>query len=194
MTQKLGDGFEFKKKACFVCGSLNYLIKDCNFYENKMVGKSVLNNKGRATGQREVRPVWNNAQRVNHKNFSTNLTYPHPRRNFGPSAVITNSGKVPVNTAKQNSPRAAASTSTARYVNIAASRPTMNGAKPSSNVFHKSHSTIRRSFNQRSTPKNSVLKEKVNTIKVNNVTTAGPKAVVSAIQGHKENDVKSSAC
>ncbi|GJV40672.1 hypothetical protein Tco_1419112 [Tanacetum coccineum] len=41
MTQKLGDGFEFNKKACFVCGSLNHLIKDCNFYENKMVGKSM---------------------------------------------------------------------------------------------------------------------------------------------------------
>ncbi|GJW42609.1 ribonuclease H-like domain-containing protein [Tanacetum coccineum] len=65
MTQKLGDGFEFNKKACFVCGSLNHLIKDCNFYENKMVGKSMLNNMGRVTGQREVRPVWNNAQRVN---------------------------------------------------------------------------------------------------------------------------------
>ncbi|GJW92799.1 retrovirus-related pol polyprotein from transposon TNT 1-94, partial [Tanacetum coccineum] len=35
--------------------------------------------------------------------------------------------------------------------------------------------------------------EKVNTAKVNNVTTAGTKAVVSAIQGHEENDVKSSA-
>ncbi|GKE78878.1 hypothetical protein Tco_1544998 [Tanacetum coccineum] len=57
MTQKLGDGFEFNKKACFVCGSLNHLIKDCNFYENKMVGKSVLNNMRRVTGQREVRPV-----------------------------------------------------------------------------------------------------------------------------------------
>ncbi|GJX26487.1 hypothetical protein Tco_0232783 [Tanacetum coccineum] len=61
MTQKLGDGFEFNKKACFVCGSLNHLIKDCNFYENKMVRKSVLNNMGRVTGQKEVRPVWNNA-------------------------------------------------------------------------------------------------------------------------------------
>ncbi|GKE51448.1 ribonuclease H-like domain-containing protein, partial [Tanacetum coccineum] len=61
MTQKLGNSFEFNKKACFVCGSLNHLIKDCNFYENKMVGKSMLNNIGRVTGQREVRPVWNNA-------------------------------------------------------------------------------------------------------------------------------------
>ncbi|GJU92454.1 putative ribonuclease H-like domain-containing protein [Tanacetum coccineum] len=90
MTQKLGNGFEFKKKACFVCGSLNHLIKDYNFYENKMVGKSVLNNKGMATGQREVRPICKNAQRVNHQN---KLTHPRPRWNFVSSAVITNSGK-----------------------------------------------------------------------------------------------------
>ncbi|GKA18120.1 putative ribonuclease H-like domain-containing protein [Tanacetum coccineum] len=44
MTQKLRDDFEFNKKAYFICGTLNHLIKDYNFYENKMVGKSVLNN------------------------------------------------------------------------------------------------------------------------------------------------------
>ncbi|GJX99997.1 ribonuclease H-like domain-containing protein [Tanacetum coccineum] len=151
--------FEFNKKACFVCGSLNHLIKDCNFYENKMVGKSMLNNMGRVAGQREVRPVWNNAQR----------------------------------TAKQSSLRAVVSNSTARYVNIAASRPTRNGAKLCSNVFHKSHSSVKRTIYQRTTPKNSDFKEKVNTAKVNNVTTARTKAVVSVVQGHEENAVKSSA-
>ncbi|GJQ96661.1 putative ribonuclease H-like domain-containing protein [Tanacetum coccineum] len=123
MTQKLGDGFEFNKKACFVCGSLNHLIKDCNFYENKMVGKSVLNNMGRVTGQREIRPVWNNAQRVNHQN---KFTHPHPKRNFVPTAVVTKSGQVPVNTAKQSSPRAATSISTARPVNTAAPKSKVN--------------------------------------------------------------------
>ncbi|GJR24564.1 ribonuclease H-like domain-containing protein [Tanacetum coccineum] len=49
MTQKLGNGFEFIKKSCFVCGSFNYLIKDCDFHDNKMVEKPVLNNKGRVT-------------------------------------------------------------------------------------------------------------------------------------------------
>ncbi|GJT73625.1 ribonuclease H-like domain-containing protein [Tanacetum coccineum] len=191
MTQKLRNGFEFNKKACFVCGSLNHLIKDYNFYENKMVGKSVLNNMRRITGQREVRPVWNNAQRVNHQN---KLTHPHPKRNFVPTAVLTKSGNVPVNTAKQSSPRAAVSNSTARYVNTVASRPTVNGAKPSSNVFHKSHSSVKRTFYQRTAPKNSDFKEKVNTAKVNNVTTAGTKAVVSVVQGHEANAVKSSAC
>ncbi|GKB59025.1 ribonuclease H-like domain-containing protein, partial [Tanacetum coccineum] len=88
--------------------------RDYNFYENKMVGKAVLNNMGRVTGQREVRPVWNNAQRVNHKN---KLTHPHPKRNFVPTAVATMSGLVPVNAAKQCSPRVAASISTARHGN-----------------------------------------------------------------------------
>ncbi|GJT40023.1 putative ribonuclease H-like domain-containing protein, partial [Tanacetum coccineum] len=52
MTQKLRNGFEFIKKACFVCGSFNHLIKDCDFHDNKMVEKPMLNNKGMITGQR----------------------------------------------------------------------------------------------------------------------------------------------
>nr|GEV68659.1 uncharacterized mitochondrial protein AtMg00810-like [Tanacetum cinerariifolium] len=100
-----------------------------------------------------------------------------------------------VSTAKQSSPRATSSTSTVRYVNTVATRPTVNGAKPSSNVFHKSHSPVIRTCNKRTTPKNSVLKEnKNNTAKVNNVTTVEAKAIVSAVQGNGKNAVKSSAC
>nr|GEY01563.1 ribonuclease H-like domain-containing protein [Tanacetum cinerariifolium] len=43
-------------------------------------------------------------------------------------------------------------------------------------------------------PKINDLKETINTAKINNVTTAGPKALVSVVQGSKENVVKSSAC
>nr|GEV42217.1 ribonuclease H-like domain-containing protein [Tanacetum cinerariifolium] len=104
-----------------------------------------------------------------------NIFYsPHTGRNFVPTTVITNSGKVQVNAAKQSSPRAATSTSTARYVNTAANRPTVNGTKPSSNVFHMSYSPVRRNFNQRTTPKHGDLKEKIN--------TAGTKAVADASQ------------
>ncbi|GJT30765.1 putative ribonuclease H-like domain-containing protein [Tanacetum coccineum] len=81
--------------------------RDCNFYENKMVGKSVLNNMGRVTGQREVRPVWNNSQRMNHQN---KLTHPHPKRNFVPIVVTTKSGPVPVNAAKPFNQKSAAET------------------------------------------------------------------------------------
>nr|GEX53019.1 retrovirus-related Pol polyprotein from transposon TNT 1-94 [Tanacetum cinerariifolium] len=90
--------------------SVNHLIKDYTFYDNKMVEKSVVNNKGKGSGQREVRLVWNNARMVNHQNFSK-MTHPHPKRNFVPTAVATKSGQVLVNAAKQNS---SASTSTAR--------------------------------------------------------------------------------
>ncbi|GJU16729.1 ribonuclease H-like domain-containing protein [Tanacetum coccineum] len=55
-TQKLGVGFQTTKKACFVCGSFNHLIKDCDFHDKKMVQKPVLNNVKKGTGQREVRP------------------------------------------------------------------------------------------------------------------------------------------
>ncbi|GJR39125.1 ribonuclease H-like domain-containing protein [Tanacetum coccineum] len=74
--------------------------------------------------------------------------------------------KSQINIVKQSSSRAAISNSTARYVNTAASRPSMNGAKPCSNVFHKSHSSVKRTIYQRTTPKNSDFKEKVNTAKL----------------------------
>ncbi|GKA31989.1 putative ribonuclease H-like domain-containing protein [Tanacetum coccineum] len=157
MTQKLGNGFEFIKKACFVCGSFNHLIKDCDFHDKKMVEKPVLNNKGRVTGQREIRPVWNNAQRVNHQN---KFTHPHPKRNFVPTAVVTKSGQVLALQEQQ----------------------------------HQLVLLGLRAFNQKSAAKTNNLNEKVKTARVNNVTTAGPKAVVSVAVGNGENVVKSSAC
>ncbi|GKC37184.1 ribonuclease H-like domain-containing protein [Tanacetum coccineum] len=186
MTQKLGNGFEFIKKACFVCGSFNHLIKDCDFHDNKMIEKTVLNNKGRVTGQRESRPIWNNAQRVNHQN---NLTHLHPKRNFVPTAVATKSGKVPVNAAKQSSSRVAASTSTARPVNTTAPKPKVKDALSTKYSYFKEHSLVRRAFNQKSAAKTNNFYEKVNTARVNNVTTVGPKAVVSVAKGNGENSI-----
>ncbi|GJX92458.1 ribonuclease H-like domain-containing protein [Tanacetum coccineum] len=92
--KKLGVGFQFTPKACFVCGSFNHLIKDCDFHDKKMVQKPVLNNVKKVTGQREVRPVWTNAMRVNHQNFSNS------KRNFAPKAVLTKSGLIPVSAAR----------------------------------------------------------------------------------------------
>nr|GEY75797.1 ribonuclease H-like domain-containing protein [Tanacetum cinerariifolium] len=188
MTQRLGDGFEFKKKACFVCGSINHLIKDCDFYENKMV----MNSKGKITGPKEIRPVWDNTVRVNHQNKL--MTHPHPKRKFVPAAVLTKSRQVPVNAAKQRSHRVAASISTARHVNIAASRPNVNSSLLTTYSYFKAHSPVIRPFNQKSAAKTNHFNEKVNIAKVNNVTTARPKAVVSAAEGNRNNVVKSLAC
>ncbi|GKA86013.1 ribonuclease H-like domain-containing protein [Tanacetum coccineum] len=176
MTQKLGSNFEFKNKACYECGSFNHLIKDCDFYEKKMVKKT----------------VWNNARRVNHQN-SQRMTHPHPKGNFVPKAVLMKSGIKTLNTAGQNFSKAAVSVNTARPINTAYPRPTVNSTRTTSNVFNSAHSHIRRPFNKSTTNKNSNLNEKVNTIK-GNITTAGPKAVVSDNKGNKANVVKASAC
>ncbi|GJS34890.1 putative ribonuclease H-like domain-containing protein [Tanacetum coccineum] len=63
-----------------------------------MVQKPIMNYVQKGTGQREVRPVWNNALRTNHQNFSNS------RRNFAPTAVLTKSGIVPISTARQRRP------------------------------------------------------------------------------------------
>ncbi|GKF97889.1 hypothetical protein Tco_0293710, partial [Tanacetum coccineum] len=117
---------------------------------------------GRVIGQREVRPVWNNAQRATHQN---KLTYPHPKRIFVPIIVAKKSGLVPVNAAKQSSQRATASISTARQVNTAASKPRVNAATPTKYSYFKAHSPLRRPFNKKSVAKTNNFNEKVYTAK-----------------------------
>ncbi|GJZ60746.1 ribonuclease H-like domain-containing protein [Tanacetum coccineum] len=170
MTQKLGSNFEFKNKACYECGSFNHLIKDCDFYENKMVKNT----------------VWNNARRVNHQN-SQRMTHPHPK------AVLLKSSIKTLNTAGQNFSKAAISVNAARPINTAYPTPTVNSAWTTSNVFNRAHSHVRRPFNKSTTNKNNNLNKKNNTVK-GNVTTAGPKAVVSDKKGNKANAIKASAC
>ncbi|GJZ41914.1 retrovirus-related pol polyprotein from transposon TNT 1-94 [Tanacetum coccineum] len=180
MTQKIGLGFGITKKACFVCGSYNHLIKDCDFHEKRMAKKSVLKNMGKNSGQREIRSVWNSAQRINHQN------------KFVPSAVLTRFGRVPVSAAKQSSLRATTSTSTFRPVNTATHTNRVNVSKLKTNAFHKSHSPIRRSFYKSTAPNTRILNEKVNTVRVNGVNTAGQTAV-SAVKGNGITAVKTSA-
>ncbi|GJR98122.1 putative ribonuclease H-like domain-containing protein [Tanacetum coccineum] len=118
--------------------------------------------KGKGTGQGENRPVWNNVQRLNHQN------------KFVPKAVLTKTGRFPVNAARQNLSSQAAATSTARKVNTA--RPIVNEIRPRNN-FYKSHSSIRRPFNRTTAPKANFTNHKVN--------TAGDK-IVSAVGGNRE--------
>ncbi|GKB00295.1 hypothetical protein Tco_0828288 [Tanacetum coccineum] len=150
MTQKLGLGFGFTKKACFVCGSYSHLIKDCDFHEKRMAKSSVLKNMGNNTGQSEIRLVWNSAQRINHQN------------KFVPSAVLTRSGRVLVSTAKQSSLRAKASTTTFRLVNTTTHTNRVNVSKTRTNAFH---SPIRRPFHKSTAPSTIV-----STVKGNGVT------------------------
>ncbi|GJZ45977.1 retrovirus-related pol polyprotein from transposon TNT 1-94 [Tanacetum coccineum] len=110
-SQKQGIGFK-KIKACFVCKSTDHLIKDCNFHDKQSQEpklKIVVN-----TGPRVDKPVWDNTKRVNHEKFSK---YPHLRKTFVPSEVLTRTGLItPV---KQNKKRVVHTISTARPVRTA---------------------------------------------------------------------------
>ncbi|GJS68215.1 ribonuclease H-like domain-containing protein [Tanacetum coccineum] len=178
MTQKLGLGFGFTKKACFVCGSYSHLIKDYDFHEKRMA-KSVLKDMEKVTSHREVRPVWNNTQRINHQN------------KFVPSAVLTRFGRVPVSAAKQSSFRVAVSTSAVKQVNTTTHTNRVNVSKTRTNTFHKSHSPIRRLFHKSTAPNTSISNEIVNTVSVKGVNTAGQTAV-SAVKGNRVTAVKAS--
>ncbi|GJR99628.1 hypothetical protein Tco_0316137 [Tanacetum coccineum] len=118
---------------------------------------------------------------------SVNKENTHRQEEYPRKTVVTKSRQVPVNTAKQSSPRAATSISTARPVNTAAPKSKVNDALPKTYSYFKAHSPVKRAFNQKSAAKTYNLNEKVKTTRVNNVTTAGPKAVVSAAVGNGEN-------
>ncbi|GKC76079.1 hypothetical protein Tco_1126853, partial [Tanacetum coccineum] len=89
-----------------------------------------------------------------------------------PKAILMRSGLV--------------SLTTARPVNTAQPRITVNSASPMTNVFNKTHSTVRRPINNKTTTKNSNFNQKVN--------TARPKAILNVVKGNQVNAVKASAC
>ncbi|GJW83916.1 hypothetical protein Tco_0157061 [Tanacetum coccineum] len=205
-SKKAGIGFK-KIKACFVCKSTDHLIKYCDFYDKKSSEpklKNVVN-----TGQRVVKPVWDNAKRVNHQKISNKLNYPQARRTFVPSGVLTRTSLI--NPVRPNEKRAVQTVSTARPVSTARSVSTawpISTARPFAPKIAQTGSAIRpiyprmdnarlrasylpikRSYYTRPTfiPKN--LKQDVKTSGVKNMTTAGTRAVVNTGKGKMDTDV-----
>ncbi|GKE95547.1 hypothetical protein Tco_1580402 [Tanacetum coccineum] len=175
-------GYGFTERSCFVCGSFSHLIRDCDYHGKRMTIQVELNkqkmSKGNGPGERK--PTWNNVQRVNKQN------------QFVPLAVLTRTGKNPVNTAKTSSTnnfstarqsfnRQTVLTSTAMKVNTV--KPIVNGVRPA-NVFHKTHSPSLRPFNRTTVLRTDFSKQKVYTAKVKEVSTVG---------GKRDTAVKSSA-
>ncbi|GKE69854.1 hypothetical protein Tco_1527926, partial [Tanacetum coccineum] len=106
--------------------------------------------------------------------------------------LVKRSERVPVSTAKKRSLRATTSTSTFRPVNTVTHTNRVNVSKLKTNDFHKSHSPIRRPFYKSTAPNTRISNEKVNTIRVNDVNTAGQIAV-SAVKENGVTAVKASA-
>ncbi|GJT32577.1 putative ribonuclease H-like domain-containing protein [Tanacetum coccineum] len=163
--------------------NLSHLIRDCDFHEKRMAKQAELTNSMRMkSSQREIRPIWNNVQRVNHKN------------QFVPTAVLTRTGKIPVNTARASGTNKVSTTrasgtnkvSTARHdlnrqavltnaaMKVNTVKPIVNRVRPA-NVFYKTHSPFSRSFINTTALRTKFSYKKVNTAKVNAVSAVGGK-------------------
>ncbi|GJS26550.1 putative ribonuclease H-like domain-containing protein [Tanacetum coccineum] len=187
-----------------VCPSTDHLIKDCDFYAKKSPEpklKTVVN-----IGQRVVKPVWDNAKRVNHQKISNNLKFPQARRTFVPSRVLTRTGLV--NPIRSNRKRAVHTVSTARTIStdrpVSTARsfalkiaqtgsairliyPRMDNVRP-----RASYSPIKRSYYTKPTIRPKDLKQDVKASRVKNMTTAGTRAVVNTSKGKMDNALKKS--
>ncbi|GJU18702.1 retrovirus-related pol polyprotein from transposon TNT 1-94 [Tanacetum coccineum] len=97
-----------------------------------------------------------------------------------PRAVLMKSGLVSINTARQ--------------VNVAHTKTTVNAARPMSYLSKKAHSTVKRPIHKNTTFKNSNFNQRVNTVKDKNVNTLRQKIVVNVVKGNNFNVVKASAC
>ncbi|GJU05471.1 hypothetical protein Tco_1121901 [Tanacetum coccineum] len=126
-----------------------------------------------------VKPVWNNAQRVNHQNFDKK-THPSAKRNMVPRAVLMKSGLVSLNTTRQ--------------VNAAHSIIIVNAARSISYLSKTTHSTIKSPIHKNTIFKNSNVNQRVNTVRGKDFNTARPKVVVNVVKGNNVNAVKASAC
>nr|GEU65461.1 ribonuclease H-like domain-containing protein [Tanacetum cinerariifolium] len=102
-----GHKHSWNKKACFVCKSLTHLIKDCDYYEKKMVQK----------------PVRNHAMRGNHQHY-TRMTHPHPHRHVVPTIVLKRSRLVLLTTARPV-------TTVVPQIKVQHQRPTKHGIQVS---------------------------------------------------------------
>ncbi|GKF95586.1 hypothetical protein Tco_0288321, partial [Tanacetum coccineum] len=119
MEMDLGAGYSFERKPCFVCGSISHLIKDCDYYENKMAKEAALKSKRVVHADvRQATPAWTNTNRVNKENQFTprpvqlsnirpNLstasrTINTGRENVNPGRVNVNPGRVNVNSGHEN--------------------------------------------------------------------------------------------
>ncbi|GKD56406.1 ribonuclease H-like domain-containing protein [Tanacetum coccineum] len=132
MEKELGEGYSFIKKKCFVCGSLSHLIRDCDFYEKKMAREAELK-KQRVfnTGNGVAKPVWNNANRVNHANHFV----PRPvqlnavRPNSNSVRPNVNTGRANINTGRANVNSVKANVNSVRQ-NVNSVRSNVNTVRP----------------------------------------------------------------
>ncbi|GJR00969.1 ribonuclease H-like domain-containing protein [Tanacetum coccineum] len=131
MERELGEGYSFTKKKCFVCGSLSHLIKDCDYYEKKMAREAkVKKQRVVNTGNGVAKPVWTNANRVNHAN------------KLIPRSVQLNAGRTNINSVRANINTGRTNINSVRP-NINTSRTNINPVRPRVNTGSSNVNTVR---------------------------------------------------
>ncbi|GJR39634.1 hypothetical protein Tco_1215318 [Tanacetum coccineum] len=119
------------KKKCFVCGSLSHLIKDCDYYEKKMAREAeVKKQRVFNTGNGVAKPVWTNANRVNHSN------------KFVPRSVQLNAGRPNINSVRPNINTGRTNINSVRP-NINTGRTNVNPVRPRVNTGSSNVNTVR---------------------------------------------------
>nr|GEV84176.1 uncharacterized mitochondrial protein AtMg00810-like [Tanacetum cinerariifolium] len=73
------NGKRRNRKSCFVCKSLDHLIKDCDYHEKKMAQPTIRNH----------------AHRGNYKQYAR-MTYQNPQKHMVPAVVLPQSKPVPI--------------------------------------------------------------------------------------------------
>ncbi|GJV11624.1 hypothetical protein Tco_1353165, partial [Tanacetum coccineum] len=179
-NKQLGQGIT--DRACFVCGSISHLIKDCDYHVK--LAKQVELHKQNMTKGNDSRertnkilrkPTWNNAQRVNKQNQFVTLAV-QTRTGTNPVNAAKASGTKNFSTARQNVNKQTVLTSTALKVNTV--KPMMNDVRPA-NVFNKTHSPPSRPFKSTTVLRTNLANQKVYTAKVKDVSTVGEKWVIA---------------
>ncbi|GJZ98544.1 hypothetical protein Tco_0670997 [Tanacetum coccineum] len=157
MERELGEGYSFTKKKCFVCGSLSHLIKDCDYYEKKMAREAeVKKQRVVNTGNGVAKPVWTNANRVNHSNKfvprsvqlntgRTNINSVRPNINTGRTNVNPVRPRVNTGSSNVNSVRSRKPVPTKTSNSFSPKRPQVNQFNQRGH-FSKSYSSVRRPF------------------------------------------------
>nr|GEV95794.1 putative ribonuclease H-like domain-containing protein [Tanacetum cinerariifolium] len=144
----------------------------------------------------------NEDEKVNHENFAKQ-THPHAKKTIVSREVLMKSGFVPVDAVRQNFSKTTIMVNTARPVNTAYPKTTVNAARPMSYYSKTAHSNVKRPIHKKTAFKNSRISKKINTVKGRHVNVARPKAtvnaarskaVVNAVKGNKVHVVKASAC
>ncbi|GJY96754.1 hypothetical protein Tco_0513664 [Tanacetum coccineum] len=181
-TNEKGEGYSFTKKKCFVCGSLSYLIKDCDYYEKKMAREAEFK-KQRVfnTGNGVAKPVWTNANRVNHANQfilrsvqlnagRPNINSVRPNINTGRTNLNSvrpniNTGRTNINSVRPNTNNGRTNINSVRP-NIDTGRVNVNSVRPNINTGRINVNSVRPNVNTGRVNVNSV-KSNVNTGRVN---------------------------